>query len=77
MAGEIKFDITRHFGTISSRGVWTKEVNLVGWNGRDPKIDIREWSEEHTKMTKGVNFTKEDAIKLRDILNSIDFDSIN
>ena len=36
---EIKYEITEHIGVISetARG-WTREVNMISWNGRDPKI---------------------------------------
>jgi hypothetical protein len=23
---------------------WSKELNLISWNDRDPKYDLREWS---------------------------------
>lgn len=48
---------------------WKKELNLVSWNGREPKYDIRDWSDDHTKMGKGVTVTKEELEKLRDVLN--------
>lgn len=35
---EIKYEITEHLGVISetARG-WTREVNMISWNGREPK----------------------------------------
>ncbi len=70
---EIKYEITEELAVLSesSRG-WTKEINLVSWNDRDPKLDIREWSPEHERMGKGVTLSKEEAKLLRDILNKID-----
>ena len=40
---EIKYEITEHLGVISetSRG-WTREVNMISWNGREPKVDVRD-----------------------------------
>ena len=66
---DIKFEITEHIGTLSegSKG-WTKEINRVSWNDRDPKIDIREWSPDHTKMGKGITLTDEEAQKLKELL---------
>ena len=66
---DIKFDITEHIGVLSegSKG-WTKEINKVSWNDRDPKIDIREWSPDHTKMGKGITLTDEEAQKLKELL---------
>ena len=66
---DIKFEITEHIGVLSegSKG-WTKEINRVSWNDRDPKIDIREWSPDHTKMGKGITLTDEEAQKLKALL---------
>ena len=51
---ELKYEIVQHLATIAegSKG-WSKELNLVSWNERDPKFDLREWSPDHTKMGKG------------------------
>ena len=45
--------------------------NLVSWNGGAPKYDIRDWSEDHTKMGKGVTLTAEQAKKLGELLTGI------
>jgi len=70
---EIKYEIEENVGVLSegSKG-WTKEINLISWNGREAKFDIREWDPEHVKMGKGVTLSKEELKKLRDILNGID-----
>ena len=46
---DIQFEITQHLGNLSapSEKGWTKELNLVSWNGGAPKYDIRDWSEDH------------------------------
>ena len=41
-----------------------KELNLIAWNGREPKYDIRDWAPEHEKMGKGVTLTKEELKEL-------------
>jgi hypothetical protein len=51
---------------------WAKELNVVSWNGRGPKYDIREWSPEHDKMGKGLTFTKEELGKLKSLLEVIE-----
>lgn len=58
---EIKFEIIKRIGVIStsSRG-WTKELNLIAWNDRDPKYDIREWSPDGSTMGKGVTLSEEE-----------------
>lgn len=70
---ELKFDITKHIGvlSVSTKG-WKKELNLISWNDRDPKYDIREWSPEHDKMGKGVTLSTEEIIALRDMLNKLE-----
>jgi hypothetical protein len=73
MAG-IKYEIVKTVGELSESGKgWTKELNLISWNDREPKYDIRDWSPEHEKMGKGVTLTIEELKKLRDILNNMDF----
>ncbi|WP_082865834.1 YdbC family protein [Paenibacillus crassostreae] len=45
--------------------------NLISWNDREPKYDIREWSPEHDKMDKGVTLSKDEIVALRDLLNGL------
>ncbi|MBU3161343.1 hypothetical protein KPL37_16665 [Clostridium frigoris] len=70
---DIKFEIQKELGTIaeSAKG-WTKELNLISWNGKEAKYDIRDWDLEHKKMGKGVTLSVEDLKKLKDILNGMD-----
>ena len=73
---ELKYEITEHIGDLgeNARG-WSKEVNLIGWNEREPKYDIRDWSPDHSRMGKGVTLTADEMAALKDLLNTIDFDS--
>lgn len=75
---DIKYEVTKELGMLGegSKG-WKKEINLVSWNDRKPKVDIRDWDEEHQKMGKGITLGKDELIKLRDILNSIDLDELD
>ena len=67
---EIKYEITKHIGVLSeSAKGWTKELNLVSWNNRVPKYDIREWSPEREKMGKGVTLSEDEMEKLRAMLD--------
>lgn len=70
---EIKFEIKETAGVLSesSKG-WTKELNLISWNDKTPKYDIRDWDETHEKMGKGVTLSAEELKKLRDVLNGMD-----
>ena len=66
---KIKFDIVKHFGAISEeKSGWKKELNLVSWNGRTPKLDIRDWAPGHEKMGKGITLTEVEASGLAELL---------
>ncbi|MGL4736087.1 MAG: YdbC family protein [Cellulosilyticaceae bacterium] len=71
MAG-IKYEIEQTIGVLSesSKG-WKKELSLISWNDNPAKYDIREWDPEHQKMGKGVTLSKDEVIKLRDMLNGL------
>jgi hypothetical protein len=68
---DIDYEIVMQIGVVSqSNSGWTKELNLISWNGRAPKYDIRDWSPGHQKMGKGVTLSREELLALRDLLNS-------
>ena len=69
---DIKFEITKHISTLatSSRG-WTKELNLVSWNDKEPKYDLREWSPDHEKMGKGVTLSVDEVKELKKALEEL------
>lgn len=70
---EIKYEIKETIGIVSdSPKGWTKELNLISWNDRAPKYDIREWDPAHEKMGKGLTFSADELRKLRDLLNGLD-----
>ena len=75
---EIKFEIIKNLGTVGegAKG-WKKEVNLISWNSRKAKVDIRDWDETHEKMGKGITLSKEELKQLKEILNSIDIESLD
>ena len=68
---DIKYEIIKHIGVLSeSAKGWTKELNLVSWNDREPKYDIREWAPEREKMGKGVTLSEEEAAELKRLLDT-------
>ena len=70
---EIKFEIVKEIGVLSeSPNGWTKELNLVSWNGAEPKYDLRDWAPDHEKMGKGITLTKEEVQKLSELLNGVE-----
>jgi len=68
---EVTFEITKELGVISenARG-WTRELNMVSWNGHEPKYDIRDWNPDHTRMSKGISMTEEEMQKLVELFNA-------
>ena len=70
---EIKYEIIKTIGVLSkTEKGWAKELNLISWNDREAKYDIREWSPDHAKMGKGVTLSKEELLALKELLKSIE-----
>lgn len=70
---EFTFEVIANLGELSSgRAGWAREVNIVSWNGAKPKLDIRDWSPDHSKMGKGVSLSSEEVAILKEILESYD-----
>lgn len=68
---EIKYEIVEHLGVISENDKgWKKELNMVSWNEREPKFDLRDWNENHDKMGKGITLSREEAEGLVKLLNA-------
>ena len=47
-----------------------KELNVVSWNGSEPKYDLRNWSPEGMAL-KGLTLTEEEAKELQKALNDM------
>lgn len=68
---DITYEITKQCGVIAqTAGGWTKELNLISWNGRPAKYDIRDWAPDHSKMGKGITLSKEEAGSLFDLFKT-------
>lgn len=69
---EFKFEIVEKIGVLGEKeNGWTKELNLVSYNGFPAKYDIRDWDPDHEKMSKGITLTKEELLKLKELLENI------
>lgn len=55
---DFTYTITEHVATLSTRGSWNLEVNKVSWGGRPATYDIRKWSSDHSKMSKGISLNE-------------------
>lgn len=69
---KFEYEIVERVAVLSegAKG-WTKQLNLISWNNRDPKYDIRDWSEDNEKMGKGMTFTVDELEKLQAALNEL------
>ena len=58
---DFSYKIIRNITTISQRGNWALELNLISWDGRPATFDLRKWNEDHTKMSKGISLTRDEV----------------
>ena len=69
---DIRYEIVEELGVLSeSAKRWQKELNLISWNGAEPKYDLRDWAPNHEKMGKGVTLNEEEVKTLYKILGKI------
>lgn len=66
---EITFEIIEEIGVISTQETgWTREINLVSWNGGIAKYDIREWDPKHYRMSRGITLKEEEMRRLLELM---------
>ena len=66
---DVTFEIMEEIGIINTQDTgWTREINLVRWNGGAAKYDIRDWDPHHERMSKGITLTEEE---MRRMLNAM------
>ena len=62
---EIQYEIVKEIAVLSaSDSGYTKEINLISWNGREPKYDIRSFSPNREKCGKGITLNADEAAAL-------------
>ncbi len=72
---EFNYQIISNIGSLSeSQKGWKKELNLISWNDKEAKYDIREWSPDVSKMGKGVTLSKEEMIALKELLKNFEIE---
>ena len=58
----VSVEIKRRIGELSSlKGGWKRELNIVSWNGGEPKYDIRNWDSTHERPSRGITLTNDEA----------------
>ena len=66
----LEYEIKRRIATLSEnqKTHWTKEINFISWNGASPKYDIRDWSPDHRKMSKGLTLSEVEMSKIKEMI---------
>lgn len=74
---EFKYEITQRIAVLSQNpNGWERQLNLVSWNEREPKYDLRDWAPDNAKMGKGISLTLGELLTLRDLLNELELEDI-
>ena len=69
MPDKVTFEIKAQLGVLTEYPTgWKKEMNMVSWNGNAAKIDIRDWDENHEKMSRGITLNEKEVANLLDIV---------
>lgn len=59
------YEIKEHICVLAEQqNGWKREVNIVSWNDGPGKIDIRDWDENHERMSKGITLTEREGALL-------------
>ena len=67
-----KYTIYKHIGNLSQpNNGWTKELNMISWEDREPVYDIRTWNAEHTEYGSGVTITSGQMAVLKELLGKM------
>lgn len=70
---EFKYEITERIAVLSqSPNGWERQLNMVSWNGREPKYDIRDWAPDGSKMGKGISLSHDEIAILKGILEEME-----
>lgn len=71
MMKEIQYEIRQEIAVLSrSDSGYTKEINLISWNGSEPKYDIRSFSPDRERCGKGITLTETEAKQLLEALQA-------
>jgi len=66
----LNYEIKRRLLVLSEnkKTHWTKELAQISWNGAPAKYDIRDWSPDHQKLSKGITLTEEEMGKIKEAI---------
>lgn len=70
--GSIKFEIVKRIGVLNTYPTgWSKEFNIVKWNDKSEKYDVRDWSPGHERMSRGVTLYESELKKMMELCSGI------
>lgn len=68
---DITFEIKDRIAVLNDyENGWNKELNIVCWNNSKDKYDVRDWNEDHSRMTRGITLSSSEMKKLVDSLRN-------
>lgn len=70
MNGEVTWEIKKDFGSFGD-GKWQYHLTLLSFNGGEARYDIRPWSEDMTKMGKGIRLDNADLYDLLGLIEDV------
>ena len=73
---EFEYKLIDKLATISTHNNITKELNIIAFGSGAPVYDLRKWDRSKdrmlNRMLKGISFTKDELVELKQILENID-----
>ena len=69
---DIRYAITEPIGVLSANGRRTLELNMISWNDKPAKYDLRRWQSDAAGkiMNKGVTFDEDESHELYALLKA-------
>lgn len=69
---KLKYEIVENIASVPDGNGkdWNLEINLISWNDKPAKYDIRRWYREdgEEKMSKGITMSADEWVKLKDFI---------
>ena len=80
MPREFKYDVKEEIAVLgkteaNNGNVYSKEVNLISYNGSNPVYDVRNWTtmaDGERRMGKGITLNADELKALKEVINKID-----
>ena len=61
----VSFTILEHLGVLRASALgWARELNYISWCDRPAKFDIRDWTPDHKKSSRGITLTDYEMNKI-------------